>query len=134
MDTAVKQKWVHALRSGTYKQTRYRLKKSDSFDVLGVLCDLLKANVYYWSEFDDFIEPGAIDSINVSVPPLSLLKHVGLVEENDIDITKFEDNLYAWKSGWDVPRDKKWDLRDLMIANDRDYTFEKLADIIEQNF
>ena len=41
MDKALKAKWLEALRSGRYKQGRYRLRNNgDEFCCLGVLCDI----------------------------------------------------------------------------------------------
>lgn len=42
MKADLKAKWVEALRSGEYKQTQGRLRDSDSFCCLGVLCDLVQ--------------------------------------------------------------------------------------------
>ncbi len=40
MNQEIKARWVSALRSGEYKQSRGKLKSIDGFCVLGVLCDL----------------------------------------------------------------------------------------------
>lgn len=40
MREGVKDRWVAALRSGDYKQTRETLRDCDGFCCLGVLCDL----------------------------------------------------------------------------------------------
>lgn len=40
MKQEVKKKWIKALRSGEYKQTRERLKDNKGYCCLGVLCDL----------------------------------------------------------------------------------------------
>jgi len=40
MNPEIKAKWLDALRSGEYKQTRYRMKTGEGFCCLGVLCDL----------------------------------------------------------------------------------------------
>lgn len=40
MNQGVKSLWVEALRSGNYKQGKYRLKSGNSFCALGVLCDI----------------------------------------------------------------------------------------------
>lgn len=39
MNTAIKQQWTDALRSGTYPQVRESLHSSLGYCVLGVLCD-----------------------------------------------------------------------------------------------
>src|SRR4051812_6793094 len=44
-------KWVKALRSGDYEQTRNTLRQDDSFCCLGVACDLhAKATGNEWTE------------------------------------------------------------------------------------
>jgi hypothetical protein len=65
MKKEIAEKWVQALRSGGYKQTKEVLRNSDGFCCLGVLCDLYKkepnSNVDwqhnkgkdYYSFFDD---------------------------------------------------------------------------------
>jgi len=42
MNPEIKAKWVAALRSGVYKQTRENLKDDDGFCCLGVLCKISK--------------------------------------------------------------------------------------------
>ena len=50
MNPQIKQKWVDALRSGEYQQTKGRLRKEDKFCCLGVLCDLYgKENNVKWN-------------------------------------------------------------------------------------
>jgi hypothetical protein len=46
MNPEIKARWVAALRSGGYKQTRGRLRHGDSFCCLGVLCDLHDAGLW----------------------------------------------------------------------------------------
>ena len=51
MNPEVKQKWLTALRSGSYQQTKQVLRKGNKFCVLGVLCDLyVKENKGRWEE------------------------------------------------------------------------------------
>ena len=40
MNQIIKQKWLDALRSGQYEQTRANLRNKHGFCCLGVLCDL----------------------------------------------------------------------------------------------
>ena len=42
MKKEIAEKWVKALRSGEYKQTKNVLKDNDGFCCLGVLCDISK--------------------------------------------------------------------------------------------
>jgi hypothetical protein len=54
MNPQIKQKWVSALRSGDYQQTKGRLRKEDKFCCLGVLCDLYgKENNVEWEINED---------------------------------------------------------------------------------
>jgi hypothetical protein len=42
MNEEIKQKWVAALRSGKYSQTRETLQDENGFCCLGVLCEVMK--------------------------------------------------------------------------------------------
>lgn len=42
MRESIKRKWIHALRSGSYKQGKYTLRDiGNNFCCLGVLCDVV---------------------------------------------------------------------------------------------
>ena len=55
MNAEVKEKWLKALRSGEYKQTRACLKNNEGFCCLGVLCDLYSKefNVPWEVEYEE---------------------------------------------------------------------------------
>jgi hypothetical protein len=56
-----KAKWVAALRSGQYQQAQKALKSEGGFCCLGVLCDVMRADVCgEWDE-DDYFVTGSID-------------------------------------------------------------------------
>ena len=55
MDQTIKNKWVEALRSGTYKQAKNRLRTSKGFCCLGVLCDVVDSTK--WAEGNPFFAP-----------------------------------------------------------------------------
>lgn len=55
MDQTIKNKWVKALRSGTYKQAKQRLRSSKGFCCLGVLCDVIDSTK--WVEGNSFFAP-----------------------------------------------------------------------------
>jgi hypothetical protein len=45
MDQKVKEKWVKALKSGKYKQTKGQLKNRDSYCCLGVYCKITNKRI-----------------------------------------------------------------------------------------
>lgn len=87
-------KWVAALRSGEYAQTRGQLgkpgkrihKKYDSFCCLGVLCDIVDDTK--WIEFDDEILYGGENFL----PPDSVFKKVGLLPVIGLDLSNMNDD------------------------------------------
>lgn len=108
----IKDRWVAALRSGEYQQGRNFLRRdNDTYCCLGVLCDLLKADLKIdWKnrEFENFsfanrdvFLPGSVSSL------------AGL-ESNDPMVTV----------------DGKQ--RRLSELNDKGYSFPQIADLIEQ--
>ncbi len=44
MDKKLKSKWLKALRSGRYKQTKGFLRRGDHYCCIGVLCQIQRAN------------------------------------------------------------------------------------------
>ncbi len=48
MNTELKQKWLAALRSGDYKQTKSCLHNKDGYCCLGVLCDI--SGIGHWDQ------------------------------------------------------------------------------------
>lgn len=70
----LRDRWVRALRSGDYKQTKGRLRTESGFCCLGVLCDLVDSTAwgstpetYYWK-----------DPSITGKPPTDVLREVGL--------------------------------------------------------
>ena len=109
MNEQVKQKWLSALRSGDYKQTRLHLRTDNGFCCLGVLCDLygkehnvewklVDAGIYY--EFQD----------KKAILPLSVIEWAGVEDENP-EICE-------------TP---------LSRLNDNGSTFNEIADLIEKH-
>ena len=45
MNSKIKKRWLTALRSGDYKQSKNSLKSSDGYCCLGVLCDVVKGDL-----------------------------------------------------------------------------------------
>ena len=80
MDQEIKQKWVKALRSGEYTQTKGCLYNGVSgYCCLGVLCDIMKV-----SNFGPKIEDN-------SFLPTSLAKKVGLSLDRQRELSKLND-------------------------------------------
>jgi hypothetical protein len=48
MNAEIKARWLAALRSGKFKQGRYRLRKNDHYCCLGVLCEVVHEDVGGW--------------------------------------------------------------------------------------
>jgi hypothetical protein len=45
MKPEIKARWLAALRSGNYRQAKYRLREGNDFCCLGVLCDILSPDI-----------------------------------------------------------------------------------------
>ena len=103
MNKEVKEKWLKALRSGEYKQASGQLTIDGNFCCLGVLCDI------HSKEFKIKWHEGVYLGAS-GVLPDSVMNWAGLT--NDI-----------------VPYEGKYS--SLMMANDRGYSFEEIANIIE---
>ena len=57
MKPEIKQKWIDALSTATYKQGRERLRHKDEFCCLGVLCDIYSRETgVEWVPLDDYME------------------------------------------------------------------------------
>jgi hypothetical protein len=111
MNQQVKEKWLSALRSGDYQQTKSCLHKGDRFCCLGVLCDLygkehnvewklVDAGIYY--EFQD----------KKAILPLSVRKWADIVS-TDPYINSRSSTLGK--------------------LNDNGSTFIEIADLIEEH-
>lgn len=109
MDAIYKEKWLEALRSGKYKQTKGRLRRVDNtYCCLGVLCDLLeKDRKIIWKKNYEFYE--AQDESNAQTPnsiPYSI--------RNEIEIDSNQQHQ-------------------LIVMNDSGESFDTIADYIEKN-
>lgn len=47
----IRNRWMEALRSGKYKQTRYKMQDSEGYCCLGVLCDVVDPDGWKASPF-----------------------------------------------------------------------------------
>lgn len=112
MNTRVKQKWVEALRSKTYKQGKYRLRCiNDSYCCLGVLCDLyLKEKGGEWQEDKTDMIPCYSFQECSAMLPNKVMEWAGL---NNVDPVVYSDVRIS-------------------RINDNGNGFDKIADLIEQ--
>ncbi len=107
MKPEIKAKWLEALRSGEYKQTKERLATEDGkFCCLGVLCELALAEGITSKGKDE--EGIFYDSSHKSMPPTAVLE---------------------WSN---VSRDYGLTTYDIAELNDNGKTFSEIADIIEE--
>jgi hypothetical protein len=109
MNKAVKAKWIVALRSGQYKQTKNMLRKNDSFCCLGVLCNLHAQEhpEIAAKEDEKYSYLG-----NTETLPKQVMKWADL---------KTADGFICLKS------------TSLSLLNDNGHSFKQIAAIIEEN-
>lgn len=78
MKQEIKEKWVAALRSGEYNQTKGYLRNNEGFCCLGVLTDLCaKEKGLEWEDPDHDDEAYAMDGCDMQ-PPLGVAIWAGL--------------------------------------------------------
>ena len=128
MNPDVKQKWIAALRSGDYKQTREQLKRQNSYCCLGVLTDLYDKDETIESE-DHWCEDLYGYTCNgswyksESVLPQPVMEWAGLKEYNPT-VKYPESKIYSEEK-----------ILSLAYLNDHEnLSFEQIADIIEEQY
>jgi hypothetical protein len=116
MNPEVKKKWIAALRSGEYKQGKYRLwSYVDTYCCLGVLCDLhAKETGNEWVEHVGHEYLGQRTSL-----PAAVCKWAGVPT-----LTGYGGGITAIIDGQP---------KNLIVLNDADrYSFAQIADVIEK--
>ena len=114
MNSTIKKKWVDALRSGEYEQATGTLKDNNGFCCLGVLCDLyLKENNKEWVHHPNENRCSIEDSYEILPLNVSNWAYLG-----DLDPYFYEENQKQF----------------LTYLNDNGYDFNRIADLIEENF
>lgn len=129
MNTEIKKKWLSALRSGEYLQSKGTLKNEDGYCCLGVLCDL------YAKEHDDVnwehrtFEDSQCDKFyfdgNSEYLSLSVIEWAGLKSHDpsiQIEYENVNDNGTTFTDYYEQP---------LSELNDEGVSFMKIADYIE---
>ena len=107
MNQEVKTKWIQALRSGKYKQGQAYLRQGDSYCCLGVLCDLNESR--QWTPIDH--------SFKKIYSPFPDDEHQLLPK-----------NISQWADLIEIEQEELVELNDT-----EEYTFEQIADYIEEN-
>jgi hypothetical protein len=130
MDESVKQEWVEALRFGDYEQgtgALHETNRTDRFCCLGVLCDLYQDSTgkgeWQESSVEDsdcyhFTTPNGRSK---SVLPEDVREWAGLNRSRGVVLQPA-----------DLPDDNSAP-HSLSSLNDANYSFDEIADIIEQN-
>jgi hypothetical protein len=136
MNPDVKQKWIAALRSGDYKQTREQLRRRNSYCCLGVLTDLYDKNKVeskdcWCGNSYSYTNGEAKCKANLLLPP-PVMEWAGLEASNP--------NVeYPTRIGWTDTPDQcnkmslEPDFASLAYLNDSEkLNFNQIADIIEE--
>ena len=111
MNSKIKKSWVNALRSGNYAQSMGNLRNANGYCCLGVLCD-----IYSKENNIDWTFQGSYGEENVQA----------------MDYWDFEE-----EDKFPPQSVKKWSelndnvIGDLADGNDKGYSFNQIADIIE---
>jgi hypothetical protein len=113
MNQEIKQKWVEALRSKKYKQGRGVLRRKDTYCCLGVLCDLNEKVEWKFLASTRLIEEQYIPSIS---------------PDNAFGDFFIPIEISEWAELSDVSSEVLVELND-----DKFYSFEQIADYIEEN-
>ncbi len=83
MDAEIKRKWVEALRSGKYAQTKSHLRDHTGYCCLGVLCDIVAPSL--WEEADEMDD--YFDHLRAnSFPHPDILRQAGITDDTDSDV------------------------------------------------
>lgn len=122
MKKEVADKWVAALRSGEYAQTRELLRDRQGFCCLGVLCDISGQGQWKQYEGEDS------DSVNVGAHEY----HVG--EKAALGLLGPEVIEWAGMMAGNVSGEYGSDTTALSFKNDMGVTFDEIADIIEKHW
>lgn len=125
MNKELKTKWLEALRSGEYKQSREILKDENGFCCLGVLCDLTHPDAWVGYKGD-----GGIWKYHSEANTYTMEDDYGepLKEKSVFEDAELADDLL-----YEFGLTEK-EQRILINKNDTDkWTFNQIADWIEEN-
>lgn len=109
-------KWVNALRSGNFSQTKSKLKDDNGYCCLGIACELYaEENGLDW-KYDDLYGGYVFDG-ELETLPDSVVTWLGLGTAN----------------GTFVEPEKDYQTVTLSELNDTGYDFDYIADVIESD-
>jgi predicted transcriptional regulator len=126
MKKKIADKWIAALKSGNYKQGKYRLHSGDCFCALGVLCDV--------AEKEGIAERKILNTrANILVGYY--------VKDNNPDVIQFasyaelDDGMLKWSGIKDSRATLADKTQSVANLNDNeDKSFEEIADFIKKNY
>lgn len=92
MNAEVKQKWIDALRSGKYNQTKGCLHDNTGYCCLGVLCDVVDPNG--WDKGDGFRETiwNYKEEVDDLLLPPTLVEDLDIDEDAPVELSDMNDN------------------------------------------
>jgi len=114
MKQKIAEKWVKALRSGKYKQTKHSLKDDNGYCCLGVLCEISGMGEFKKRE------------------ELLKNKFYQYITETETDGVVLPALVMSWSGIQSVDGDFRDE--NLTAMNDCGFSFKKIADIIEKNY
>jgi len=118
MNPIVKHKWLEALRSGEYEQTRGKLKDDKGFCCLGVLCDLHSKET--GNEWETLFDVEVYLGIGGILP-------VRVCSWAELPPSKINPDVYYTNSNGNFFQTTLAELNDIYKLN-----FNQIADIIEE--
>ena len=117
MKKKIAEKWVKALRSGDYKQGKYRLRdEQNNFCCLGVLCNLHAQEHPYLAKLEKY--PSSYLAETAELPVL-VQEWVGMYDS----LGCFSDPVPGYEDAYSLAE-----------LNDSGMEFKKLAKYIEKNY
>ncbi len=119
MRPEIRARWVTALRSGDYPQTRTRLHDDDGFCCLGVLCDLARRDGIIQAVLNDVEGDWEYAGEAFELPP-AVREWAGLRAAGSADPTVSV-----------IVDDERMDMDLASLNDDYDFSFDQIADAIE---
>jgi hypothetical protein len=133
MKTEIKQKWIAALRSNKYEQGSEKLRSVTGYCCLGVLCDLYSQEQNTEWEFRGITETNLQPMDYWYFDGESEFLPESVREWAGFSVASPQVKVYVTDDDEDDEDDWFYN-EDIANLNDNGYTFNALADLIEQQF